>query len=49
VSLIPDLVPPHVSLVTQLEQISHVPAPVECGDGELFEARRRVVMMPSEG
>jgi predicted secreted protein len=49
VSLIPDLVPPHVCLTTRLEQTSHVRALVECGDGELFEVRRWVWVMPAEG
>jgi predicted secreted protein len=49
VSLIPDLVPPHVSLTTHLEQSSLVRALVECGDGELLEVSRWVWVMPAEG
>ena len=48
VSLIPDLVPPHVSLMTRLEQSSFVRALVECGDGELLEVSRWVWVMPAE-
>src|SRR5262245_11242013 len=47
VSLIPDLVPPHVSLTTHLEQSSLVRALVECGDGELLEVSRWVWVMPA--
>jgi len=49
VSLIPDLVPPHVSLTTRLEQSSLVRALVECGDGQLLEVSRWVWVMPAEG
>jgi predicted secreted protein len=49
VSLIPDLVPPHVSLTTHLEQSSLVRALVECGDGDLLEVSRWVWVMPAEG
>jgi predicted secreted protein len=48
VSLIPDLVPPHVSLDVHLDQSSHVRALVECGDGALLEVSRWVWAMPSE-
>ena len=49
VSLIPDLVPPHVSLTTHLERSSLVRALVECGDGELLEVSRWVWVIPAEG
>ena len=48
VSLIPDLVPPHVSLDVHLDQSSHVRALVECGDGALLEVSRWVWVIPSE-
>ena len=48
VSLIPDLVPPHVAVQVQLEQSGYVRALVECGDGALLEVRRWVWVIPSE-
>ena len=46
VSLIPDLVPPHVALNVRLDRSTDVRAVVECGDGTLLQVRRWVRVMP---
>jgi sulfur-oxidizing protein SoxY len=46
VSLIPDLVPPHVCINVQLDGSTDVRAVVECGDGTLLQARRWVRVTP---
>jgi predicted secreted protein len=48
-SLIPDLVPPHVSIAVRLEQTGEVRAVVECGDGTLLQVKRWVEVMPPPG
>jgi len=46
VSLIPDLVPPHVCLSVRLDGSTDVRAVVECGDGSLLQVRRWVRVTP---
>jgi predicted secreted protein len=46
VSLIPDLVPPHVRINVRLDGNTDVRAVVECGDGTLLQVRRSVRVMP---
>ena len=46
VSLIPDLVPPHVCLDVRLDGSTDVRAIVECGDGSLLQVRRWVRVTP---
>jgi predicted secreted protein len=48
VSLIPDLVPPHVCLGVRLDRSTDVRAVVECGDGTLLQVRRWVRVMPQD-
>jgi len=48
VSLIPDLVPPHVCLNVRLDQSTDVRAVVECGDGTLLQVRRWVRVLPHD-
>ena len=47
-SLIPDLVPPHVSINVRLDASTDVRAVVECGDGTLLQVRRWVRVMPHD-
>jgi predicted secreted protein len=46
VSLIPDLVPPHVCINVRLDGSTDVRAVVECGDGTLLQVRRWVRVTP---
>ena len=46
VSLIPDLVPPHVCINVRLDASTDVRAVVECGDGTLLQVRRWVRVTP---
>jgi len=46
VSLIPDLVPPHVRINVRLDASTDVRAVVECGDGTLLQVRRGVRVTP---
>jgi len=48
VSLIPDLVPPHVCINVRLETSTDVRAVVECGDGTLLQVRRWVRVTPHD-
>jgi predicted secreted protein len=48
VSLIPDLVPPHVCMNVRLDGSTHVRAVVECGDGTLLQVRRWVRVLPHD-
>lgn len=48
VSLIPDLVPPHVCINVRLDRSTDVRAVVECGDGALLQVRRWVRVMPHD-
>jgi predicted secreted protein len=42
VALLPDVVPPYVSVTVCLEHSTDISAVVECGDGTLLQVRRRV-------
>jgi predicted secreted protein len=48
VSLIPDLVPPHVCMNVRLDGSTDVRAVVECGDGTLLQVKRWVRVMPHD-
>src|SRR5262245_16564989 len=48
VSLIPDLVPPHVFIKVRLDASTDVRAVVECGDGTLLQVRRWVRVTPHD-
>lgn len=47
VALLPDVVPPHVSVTACLDRSTGISAVVECGDGTLLEVRRWVRVVPS--
>jgi len=49
VALLPDVVPPYVSVTACLERSTDISAVVECGDGTLLQVRRWVRVMPSAG
>lgn len=48
-TLLPDIVPPHLSLEIRLETATYVRALVQCGDGPALEAKRWVWVTPSPG
>jgi predicted secreted protein len=48
ISLIPDMVPPHVCVNVRLDDSTDVRAVVECGDGTLLQVRRWVWVMPPD-
>jgi predicted secreted protein len=48
VTLIPDLVPPHVRISIRLDEPTTIRAVVECGDGTLLQAQRWVWVMPPD-
>jgi predicted secreted protein len=47
VALLPDVVPPYVSVTACLEHSTDISAVVECGDGTLLQVRRRVRVEPA--
>jgi predicted secreted protein len=47
VSLMPDVVPPHVSVTARLDRSTNVSAVVECGDGTLLQVRRWIQVIPA--
>ena len=47
VSLMPDVVPPHVSVTACLDRSTNVSAVVECGDGTLLQVRRWIRVIPA--
>jgi len=47
VALLPDVVPPYVSVTACLERSTDITAVVECGDGTLLQVRRRVRVVRS--
>lgn len=49
VSLMPDVVPPHVSVTARLDRSTNVSAVVECGDGTLLQVRRWIRVIPAAG
>lgn len=49
VPLIPDVIPPCLSIRIRLEETTEVRAVVECGDGTLLQAIRRVRVLAPEG
>jgi predicted secreted protein len=46
VLLLPDIVPPHVSLDLRIDGSGYLRAIVECGDGALLEVKRWIWVMP---
>lgn len=47
ITLLPDIVPPHLALEVRLEAATHVRAVVQCGNGTLLQVKRWVWVMPS--
>jgi predicted secreted protein len=47
VALLPDVVPPYVSVTAYLERSTDISAVVECGDGTLLQVRRRIRVVPA--
>ena len=47
VALLPDVVPPHVSVTCRLDRSTDISAVVECGDGTVLYLQRRVRVVPS--
>lgn len=47
VALLPDVVPPHVSVTARLDRSTDISAVVECGDGTLLQVRRWVRVVPT--
>lgn len=46
ITLLPDIVPPHLALEVRLEAATHVRAVVQCGNGTLLQVKRWVWVMP---
>jgi len=46
ITLLPDIVPPHLSLEVRLEAATHVRALVQCGNGTALQVKRWVWVMP---
>jgi len=46
ITLLPDIVPPHLALEVRLEVATHVRAVVQCGNGTLLQVKRWVWVMP---
>jgi predicted secreted protein len=46
-TLLPDIVPPHLSLEVRLDVTTHVRALVQCGNGTALQVKRWVWVMPS--
>ncbi len=49
ITLLPDVVPPHVALEVRLDAATHVRAVVQCGDGTVLQVKRWVWVMPPRG
>jgi predicted secreted protein len=47
VALLPDVVPPHVSVTCRLDRSTDISAVVECGDGTVLHLHRWVRVVPS--
>ncbi|HET8577531.1 MAG TPA: thiosulfate oxidation carrier protein SoxY [Methylomirabilota bacterium] len=47
VALLPDVVPPHVTVTLRLDHSTDISAVVECGDGTVLHLQRRVRVVPS--
>src|SRR5260370_30158387 len=46
-TLLPDIVPPHLSLEVRLDVATHVRVLVQCGNGTALQVKRWVWVMPS--
>ena len=46
ITLLPDIVPPHLSLEVRLEAATHVRALVQCGNGTTLQVKRWVWVIP---
>lgn len=46
ITLLPDIVPPHLSLEVRLEAATHVRALVQCGNGTALQVKRWVWVVP---
>lgn len=46
ITLLPDIVPPHLALEVRLEGATHLRALVQCGDGTVLQVKRWIWVMP---
>jgi predicted secreted protein len=49
ITLLPDIVPPHLGFEVRLEAATHLRALVQCGDGTVLQVKRWVWVMPPPG
>lgn len=49
ITLLPDIVPPHLALEVRLEAATHLRALVQCGDGTVLQVKRWVWVIPPPG
>lgn len=49
ITLLPDIIPPHVTIEARLEAATHVRAVVECGNGTLLQVKQWVWVTPPSG
>lgn len=49
ITLLPDIVPPHVAFEVRFEAATHLRALVQCGDGTVLQVRRWVSVIPPPG
>lgn len=49
ITLLPDIVPPHLALEVRLEAATHVRAVVQCGNGTVLQVKQWVQVMPPSG
>lgn len=46
ITLLPDIIPPHLAFEVRLEAATHLRALVQCGDGTVLQVRRWVWVIP---
>jgi predicted secreted protein len=49
ITLLPDIVPPHLAIEVRLEAATHVRAVVQCGNGTVLHVKRWVWVIPPPG
>lgn len=49
ITLLPDIIPPHVTIEARLEAATHVRAVVQCGNGTLLQVKQWVWVIPPSG
>jgi predicted secreted protein len=49
ITLLPDIVPPHLAFEVRLEAATHLRALVQCGDGTVLQVKRWVWVVPPPG